>query len=83
MAEAVPSDEKLFDLIADEALVDRGSLRRDVSVQDVGLTSLDLISVLFVVEDKYGVQIDENDLKSCETLGDLVDQLKSRVAAAA
>jgi acyl carrier protein len=83
MAEAVPSDEKLFDLIADEALVDRGSLRRDISVQDVGITSLDLISVLFVVEDKYGVQIDENDLKSCKTLGDLVDHLKSRVAAAA
>jgi acyl carrier protein len=82
MAET-PTDEDLFSIIAREALVDRAKLNRDVALADSGVTSLDIMNVLFVVEDTYEVHIDETDLKTCRTLGDFVDLLKSRVGAPA
>jgi acyl carrier protein len=77
------SDDEVFDLVAKEALVDRGGLKRDMTLEDVGIASLDVISILFEVEDRYGVHVEEEDFANCATLGDFVDLLKSRVVAAA
>ena len=77
------SDDEVFDLIAKEALIDRAKLQRDIALQDVGIASLDVISILFEVEDRYGVHVEEEDFANCTTLGAFVDLLKSRVVAAA
>jgi acyl carrier protein len=80
---STPNDEELLDLIAKEALVERSKLRPDVPIADVGIESLDVISILFEVEDKYGVQVDEKDIGGCVTLGDLIGLLRTRVGAPA
>ncbi|HEY3696468.1 acyl carrier protein [Phenylobacterium sp.] len=77
------SDDEVLDLIATEALLDRGNLTRELPLKDVGIASLDLISILFEVEDRYGVHVEESDFAQCGTLGAFVDLLKSRVVAAA
>jgi acyl carrier protein len=77
------SDDEVLDLIAKEALLDRDKLRRDLPLKDVGIASLDVISILFEVEDRYGVHVEEGDFADCGTLGAFVDILKSRVVAAA
>jgi acyl carrier protein len=77
------SDDEVFDLIAKEALIDRGGLKRDLALKEVGIASLDVISILFEVEDRYGVHVEEDDFANCTTLGAFVDLLKSRVVAAA
>lgn len=78
----VPEDE-LLDLIAQEALVDRATLKRDASLADLGIQSIDLISVIFEVENRYGLTIDENDLPPDGTLGGVLDVLRARLAAQA
>lgn len=81
MAVTLPTDDQLFDLIAQEALLERAALTRESSLEDVGMTSLDVISVLFEVEDKYGIQMEESELEGAKTLGDLMDKLKAKAAA--
>ena len=73
------TDDELLDIFASEALVDRASLVREASLADIGISSLDLMSVLFEVEEKYNVRVDEADLENCKNLGDVLDYLKSRI----
>ena len=83
MAAVVPTDDELFDVIAKEALVDRAILSRDAALEDLGIASLDVISVLFEVEERFGIVVEEDQLTDCRTLGQLMDKLKAEAQAAA
>jgi len=83
MSQTVPSDDELFDVIAKEALVDRAVLNREANLEDLGIASLDVISVLFEVEERFGIVVDESELSDCKTLGQLMDKLKARAQASA
>ena len=83
MAQLVPSDDELFDVISKEALVDRALLSRDARLEDLGIASLDVISVLFEVEERFGIVVEAEELSDCETLGQLLDKVKAKANAAA
>jgi len=83
MPQITPTDDELFDVIAKEALVDRALLTRDAALEDLGIASLDVISVLFEVEERFGIVVEESELSDCKTLGQLMDKLKARAQAAA
>lgn len=83
MAQAIPSDDELFDVISKEALIDRATLTRDAKLEDLGIASLDVISVLFEVEERFGIMVEAEELSDCTTLGQLIDKLKARAEAAA
>lgn len=79
----VPEDDELFEVIAQEALVDRDKLSRDAKLEDLGIASLDVISILFEVEERFEIHVEEDELKDCVTLGDLMDKVKARATSAA
>jgi acyl carrier protein len=83
MPQIVPTDDELFDIIAKEALVDRAILNREAALEDLGIASLDVISVLFEVEERFNILVEESELTDCKTLGQLMDKLKARAEAAA
>ena len=47
---------------------------------DLGMDSLDAVEVLMVVEDDFGVMLDDDDLEKVKTVGDAVN-LIARVTA--
>jgi acyl carrier protein len=73
------TEAELLDLIAKEALVDRKLLLREATLADLGISSLDVITMLFELEGKYGVVIEEGDMPLVSTLGEMVDYLLSRI----
>lgn len=83
MAQVIPSDDELFDVISKEALIDRATLSRDARLEDLGIASLDVISVLFEVEERFGIMVEAEELADCKTLGELIDKLKGRAQATA
>lgn len=83
MAQVIPSDDELFDVISKEALIDRATLSREALLEDLGIASLDVISVLFEVEERFGIVVEADELGDCKTLGQLMDKLKTRAEAPA
>ena len=75
------TEADVLDVIAEEAIVDRKLLTRDATLTDLGISSLDVISMLFEVEEKYGVVIEEGDMPQMSTLGEMVDFLLARINA--
>lgn len=75
------TEPELLDLIAEEAIIDREKLSRDATLEDLGISSLDLITMLFELEERYGVIIEEADMPKMETLGEMIDFLMARIEA--
>jgi len=49
-------------------------------VADFDLDSLDRIALSAELEEKSGISLREEDLRACETLGDLIDRFAERIA---
>ena len=75
------TEAELLDLIAKEAIIDRATLTRDATLDDLGISSLDVISMLFELEERWGVCIEEADMPPMTMLGEMVDVLLSRINA--
>jgi acyl carrier protein len=73
------TEPELLDLIAEEAIIDREKLQRDATLTDLGISSLDVITMLFELEERYGVVIEEADMPKMQTLGEMVDFLMVRI----
>jgi acyl carrier protein len=74
-----PLDDELIDLIAQEALIDKAKLTREATLADIGLDSVDVVSVVFAVEEKYGIEIAEDAFKDAANLGQLLDILEGLI----
>jgi len=68
--------ELLRELLTTEFAVVAGDVRPEASLRDdLDLDSLDATELLQRIEECAGVEIDEPDLKSLQTLGDVVELL--------
>jgi acyl carrier protein len=72
-------DDELLDLIAEEALIDRAKLVRGATLESIGLDSVDLVSVVFAVEEKYHIEIAEDAFAKTGNLGDFLDTLEGLI----
>ena len=75
------TESELLDMLAEEAILDRQRLTRDARLDELGVSSIDVISLLFELEERTGVVIEEGDMPKMETLGEMVDHLLAKIAA--
>ena len=68
--------EELSDLIAEDALIDRAKLAPGTTLADLGLDSVGVVSVVFAVEEKYGVEIAEDAFKDVSDFGSFLAVLE-------
>jgi acyl carrier protein len=61
---------------------DEASLSRDTTFKDLGVGSLDIVQMLFVIEDTFDVYVPTEHLKlQSATLGDICDGVRKLIAA--
>lgn len=75
--------DDVLDTIAEEAPVTRDQLEPSATLESLGIASLDVISVLFELEDKFGVVVEQEDVKAVNTLQDFIDVVLDKAGAAA
>lgn len=49
-------------------------------VNDLGVNSIELADLILLCEDKYDIEIDDDDIKNFITVGDIADYLAKTVA---
>jgi len=76
-------DEELIDIISEEALIERAKLDRAAKLEDIGLDSVDLVSVVFAIEEKYGIEIAEDAFDRSDTLGAVLTKIDGLIDAKA
>jgi acyl carrier protein len=78
----VTIESDIFDIVATQAKVDRATLKRDSKLSELDLQSIDIIELIFAIEDKFDISVPYNaaDLNSAgiafENVGDLIDAVE-------
>lgn len=69
--------EKLKEIMVNELQIDADSITLDSTLStDLGVNSLELAELVLAVEDQLGVEINEDDLHTFITVGDVVEYLE-------
>lgn len=71
---AVTVDEVL-DIIANETKLDRAALKPEATLADLEISSLDVVSVVFELEDRFGMEIEPESIEPTFTIGQFVDHV--------
>jgi acyl carrier protein len=78
------------DEVADKVIATLASVKRvpaenikiDTNLQEMGIDSLDVFTLLFELENTFKISIPDDDVRSIKTVGDIVDGVKKLLAAA-
>ena len=64
--------DRVKDILAEECAVNRAALADDARLEDVGISSVDMVQVIFAIEEAFGVAIGEEDMNlEAETVGEV------------
>ena len=70
--------EKFVEVLVDELQIDRDEITLDAELSnDLGINSIELAELVMVCEDKFGITIDDNDIRKFTTVGDVVNYLET------
>ena len=73
----------ILDKIKDIMETELGKNRNDVTlewdiIKDLGLDSLDIVTLIMAVEDEYGFTADDDEIAALKTVGDVVNYIEKR-----
>jgi acyl carrier protein len=78
----LPIDE-ILDIVAQKALIDRSKLSADAKLADLNVSSLDMVEVMFALEDKFGIELPFNantNAADFSTVGDVIKLVEKQLA---
>jgi len=77
----LPIDE-ILDIVAQKAMIDRRKLSPEVKLTDLNVSSLDMVEVIFALEDRFGIQLPFNANTSAndmQTVGDVISMVEKQL----
>ena len=70
--------EKFVDLLVDELQIDRDDITMDSELSnDLGINSIELADLVMLCEEKFDIEINDEDIRKFTTGGDVVNYLES------
>ena len=72
--------EKFADMIAEQLHVSPGTIITEDTTfkDDLRADSFELMELVMALEDEYGIKVEDEELESFETVGDVINYLKSQ-----
>jgi len=77
-----PVAEKVIATLASVKRIPADKITLDTNLQDMGIDSLDVFSLLFELENAFKISIPDDDVRSIKTVNDVVEGIKRLLAAA-
>ncbi len=70
--------EKFVELLVEELQVDRDDITMEAELSnDLGINSIELADLVMLCEDKFGIEINDEDIRKFTTVGDVVAYLET------
>ena len=64
-------EEKLIAIVRQEKSLPEELLAPDTPLADAGIDSLDALTILFAIEEQFGISIPDGDARAMKTFGDM------------
>jgi acyl carrier protein len=75
--------DEILDIVAQKALIDRRRLTADAKLGDLNVSSLDVVEIMFALEEKFGIELPFNANTGAgefETVGDVIASVEKQLA---
>ncbi len=70
--------EKFVELLVEEYQIDANSITMDTELSnDLGINSIELFELVSVCEEKFGITIEDDNIRQFTTVGDVVAYLET------
>jgi len=70
--------EKFANLLVEELQIDKKDITLDAELSnDLGINSIELADLVMLCEDKFGIEITDDDIRTFTTVGDVVSYLEN------
>jgi acyl carrier protein len=69
---------KVAEIVADKLGIDRSRITLESTLIDLGADSLDLVELIMKFEDRFGIEINDEDAEKMNTLSHVVDYIQER-----
>ena len=70
--------DKFADLLVEELQINRDEITMEAELSgDLGINSIELANLVMLCEDKFGIEIDDDDIRQFATVGDVVNYLEN------
>ena len=71
---------KVKEIIVEQLGVDEAQVKSEASfIDDLGADSLDTVELVMAFEEKFDIEIPDEDAEKMRTVGDAIDYLKSKL----
>jgi len=77
-----PVAEKVITTLASVKRIPAEKIALETNLQEMGIDSLDVFSLLFELENAFKISIPDDDVRSIKTVSDIVEGIKKLLAAA-
>ncbi len=71
--------DEVIEIIIDTLEVEEEALKDNTRFADLDVDSLDLVNLVVAFENKYKLEIPDNEIKNLQTVKDVVDYIGSHV----
>jgi acyl carrier protein len=74
--------DEILDIVAAKAAIERARLTPEANLSDLNITSLDMVEVIFALEDKLGIEMPFNantNAGEFKTLGDIITVVEKQL----
>ncbi len=69
--------EKFVELLVEELQIDRDDIKMEAELSnDLGINSIELADLVMLCEDKFGIEIKDDDIRKFTTVADVVEYLE-------
>ena len=72
--------QQLIGIVRKEKNLADDQLRPETLLADAGIDSLDSLTILFAIEEQFGISIPDTDARAIKTFGDMIDVVERLVA---
>ncbi|MBQ8818121.1 MAG: acyl carrier protein [Clostridia bacterium] len=70
--------EQFVNLLVDELQIDKDEITMEAELSnDLGINSIELADLVMLCEDRFGIEINDDDIRGFTTVGDVVKYLES------
>ena len=71
--------EQFVNILVDELQIDRNEITMEAELSnDLGINSIELADLVMICEDRFGIDIDDDELRGFTTVGDVVSYLEKQ-----
>ncbi|OGQ94868.1 MAG: acyl carrier protein [Deltaproteobacteria bacterium RIFOXYA12_FULL_61_11] len=74
-------EKRITSIIVEQLSVDEEMVTREVTLEELGADSLDMVELIMAIEEEFGIDVPEDEQEAIKTVNDVIRYLEDKLRA--